>query len=194
MNCKTIWRGASALTAALTFSSLVALAKNAPPAVASSPATVFSCVQDTTGRWVTVAQKGKFRSRRPMLTWSSVEFGGDWPPKKRCDHVSDKLTRIVANNGGTLADLALTYGLVNNYMTICVAKFPDTCNANNMLFTLSSTNRNNPGEVLQNIVNFVNNKAGSATIDENGGLRYVLLEDVVEFDEVEEEVEEGIRF
>ena len=188
MNYKTIWRAASALTAAFTFSSLVALTRaeaqsnNAPLVVAFSPGTVFHCLQDTTGRWVTVAQRGEVFSSQPILTWSSVEFGDDWPPKKRCQHVSDKLTRAVKNNGGLMENLALTYGLVDNYMTICVAPFPETCNANNMLFTLSSHNRNNLGEVLVKIVNFAENKAGNSTIDENGGLRYVLLEDIVKFD------------
>lgn len=185
MNRKSVWQVAPILATTLTLSALVGCSST--PTIGSSSTTAstpsvttkFLCVQDTQKGWVTIAQRNNLRTIEPLLVWQTTEFGENWPPEKRCNHVSEKLSKAVQQNGGYLTNLALTHGQVANHTVICVATFPATCNSNNMLFTLKPQNAQNPKAVLAKIAGFGQNQGTDTTIIESGSLQYVLLEDLV---------------
>jgi len=54
------------------------------------------------GQWGTFAQRNNAVSTIPMISWNSREFGDNWKPERRCQTVSKRLTKAVANNGGML--------------------------------------------------------------------------------------------
>ena len=195
MNGKSVWQVAPILATTLTLSALAGCSStpttsspsNIPPTTttsettSASPAvkTEFLCVQDTQKGWVTIAQRNNLKSIKPLLVWQTTEFGENWPPEKRCNHVSEKLNKAVEQNGGYLSNLALSYGPVDNHTVVCVATFPATCNSNNMLFTLKPENVQKPQEVLAKIAGFGKNQGSDNTILELGNTEYLLLEDLV---------------
>lgn len=196
MNPQYFWQLAPKLATTFTLSALMACSNTStttsptttpttpPPTTETNSAnpsekTEFLCVQDANQGWVTVAQRNNLRTIKPLLVWQTTEFGENWTPEKRCHHVTEKLNIAVANNGGYLTNLALRYGLVDNYTVICVAISPETCTANNMLFTLREENAQKPQEVLAKIAGFGKNQGSDNTIIEKGDRQYLLLEDLL---------------
>ena len=151
----------------------------APQAEANEPPTVFKCIQQGSG-WATTVEKGNITTKAPLLTWDSTEFGDNYTPDKRCQIVSEKLTKAVADSGGKLDDLQLKVGLVNNRNVVCVLNNSKTeCSPQNMLFTLSDKNSKNPKEALETLVRFNEGKATNVTVSEGTNASYILLKDLV---------------
>lgn len=152
--------------------------------MANNPAlvvpTTFKCDWQG-GQWGTFAQRSNAVSTNPMITWNSREFGDNWKPEKRCETVSDRFTKAVANNGGMLSSLYLTTGKVNNLTVVCFVKQkPGTCNEDNLLFTLNKNNSKSPSAVLATLTDFRRGATGS-TVEESGGTPlYIPLEDLVD--------------
>lgn len=197
MNPQYFWQLAPKLATTFTLSALMACSNTStttsptttpttPPTTTGtnsanpSEKTEFFCVKDTQNGWVTVAQRNNLRTIKPLLVWQTKEFGENWTPEKRCNHVAKKLNKAVANNGGYLTNLALSYGPVDNYTVICVATSPQTCTANNMLFTLKQDNAQKPQKVLAQIAEFARNQGSLVPILEKGDRQYLLLEDLVD--------------
>lgn len=149
------------------------------PSPDKSPPTAFKCVSQN-GQWVTLAEKGNLTSK-PFFVWQTVEFGEKYTPNERCKIVSDKLTKIVQQNGGFLSDLSLSYGRVNGEGVICVSK--DSCTESNMLFTLSQKDANNPQGILTQMIDFAQNKTSNPLV-QSGGQTRILLEDLVKFEKL----------
>ncbi|MFM6913167.1 MAG: COP23 domain-containing protein [Dolichospermum sp.] len=154
--------------------------QDASAAASSTEPTVFECVQNA-GSWVTVAKRGNAVSSSPLVSWNTTEFGYQWTPQKRCNHVSNKLTKVVADNGGRLGELNLTTGKLDSQTVVCVVSLVQkSCNRNNMLFTLNQENANNPSAVLARITNFSQGLASDSTITESGSVpQYIALESLV---------------
>ena len=141
-----------------------------------SVATVFDCVQNDSG-YATFARRGERRSSAPLITWNSTEFGSEYPPQKRCEIVSQKLSDKVASNSGRLSDLVLTHGKIQKAASkdgsltmtvICALNSQEkVCNLNNMLFTLSEANAQNPSKTLVDITNFSKGNATGSTTRES---------------------------
>jgi hypothetical protein len=75
------------------------------------------------------------RGNVPMILWESA---GEWTALERCSIVSKRFQAFADN--GTLKYIAT--GVVNNQSAICaVATKGFRCNANNLLITLTATNR-----------------------------------------------------
>ena len=153
----------------LTLSGIVACStqttstvENSDIATATEP-TVFNCEQ-TDREWATYAQRAKKKSESPLITWNTTEFGAEFTPAKRCEIVSGKLTKVVAENGGRLTGLNLRTGQVDTGQTVvCVVKQPSQrCDFDNMLFTLNSQNTQNPNAVVAKITNFAQVKAAGS--------------------------------
>ena len=155
------------LVAIVTFSATIACSK-LPEFVAinsvkqtsasSTVATTFMCKFDD-NQWGTFAQRLNQTAKNPLIIWNTKYFGDNYTPQKRCEIVSEKLTKAVANNGGNLTNLNLKAGeiIVNQaqYVVICVVStHSDDCDSDNMLFTLKPENTKNPNEVLAKMVNF----------------------------------------
>jgi hypothetical protein len=106
--------------------------------------------------------------------------------------VSKRLTKVVAENGGRLETLDLTYGIVNvkngersgDYTVICVAnrENKETCTESNMLVTLSPQNATDPSSVLATMTNFSQGvSGGKSTIRESAlGQQFIPLESLVD--------------
>lgn len=126
------------------------------PSVTSqqSPAsdTVFKCEQeqDNLNRYVTIAMKPSNKENYAVLfIWSTKEFGNNWQPDKRCYEVTNRLNRIVSNNGGSLADLNLGFSEISGENVICIKKdIKELCNNDNMLVTLNKENAKSPQEAI----------------------------------------------
>ncbi|MEC4892453.1 MAG: COP23 domain-containing protein [Oscillatoria sp. PMC 1050.18] len=179
-----------ALLASIILSGIVACSQqtNLPPteepvntelADTNTETTIFNCVQQQ-GSWATIVQRGNVSSS-PIISWQTVEFGEKWTPEKRCQHVSEKLTQAVKNNGGELTNLELTYGDVDGYTVICLVKSQESCNSANQLFTLNEQNRANPALALKKLDNFAQGKAGESTVEKSDDLpEFVSLEALVD--------------
>lgn len=132
---------------------------------------IFSCVQQGSG-WATRVERGNSVSKSPLITWNTTEFGSEFTPEKRCQIVSQKLTDVVAQHGGLLGNLQLTTGKVDDSQTVVCVITPEQqlCNRNNMLFTLSKKNAEDPNQALAKITNVAYSKSNSSPIDESGYL------------------------
>lgn len=145
--------------------------------------TIFQCVGS--GRnLATIAQRGN-RTTDPIFLWQTTEFGREFTPRQRCQTVSQRLTRAVANNGGSLSNLLLTTGTINNLPVVCFVNGRGRCNSSNVLFTLDRKNASNPGAVLTRLVNFAENGAGQAVVSRTRPTgepeqQYISLQDLVD--------------
>ncbi|MEG3835096.1 COP23 domain-containing protein [Microcoleus sp. MON2_D6] len=158
------------LASALVFVGTVAFASQvqADPASNSwnSTRTTFQCV--TSGRnFVTIARRGNVTTD-PMILWKSTEFGREYTPWQRCQIVSNRLTKAVAQNGGRLSNLQLTTGIVNNLPVVCYVNGRGRCNSQNLLFTLDKRNAKNPGDALTKLINFAQDGSGPVAVFRTG--------------------------
>ncbi|MEG4973291.1 MULTISPECIES: COP23 domain-containing protein [unclassified Microcoleus] len=158
------------LASALVFAGTVAFASQVQAAPASNSLnntkTTFQCV--TSGRnFVTIARRGNVTTD-PMILWKSTEFGREYTPWQRCQIVSNRLTKAVAENGGRLANLQLTTGIVNNLPVVCYVNGRGRCNSQNLLFTLDKRNAKNPGDALTRLINFAQDGGGPVTTFRTG--------------------------
>ena len=150
-------------------------------ASANSP-TTFKCIKqdEILG---TFAAKNDAVSAQPMISWITKEFGDDFTPEKRCEIVSERLTKIVADNGGKLVNLNLKTGKMdsNNIPVVCLINKDEPCSSDNLIFTLSEKSRHNPDEVLKTIFNFAHGKSYDNTVYESGeGSIYLPLDALVD--------------
>jgi hypothetical protein len=135
-------------------------------ATATEP-TIFKCKQYGESRG-TFAQLGNVESRSPVIAWNTTEFGSEYTPERRCEIVSERLTDAVAKNGGRLSNLSLKTGRVDTGQTVVcvVTQESQSCNRENMLFTLSQKNAQNPNQALANIIAF--SRGEESTVIEGG--------------------------
>jgi hypothetical protein len=151
---------------------------NTPVPNPSPPASgIFRCVQLGNG-YATVAVKKDGTLTSPVITWSRT-LGDTFTPQRRCEIVTQKFNTAVAQNDGTLSGLLLTVGRVGptrSLRVVCYVNSLDAiCNENNMLFTISPTNRQSAREVLFSLINFGVDATGSP-VDESAGAPYISLE------------------
>lgn len=141
------------LVATLAFSGAAVLQTEvqAKPGRSQNQSTVFRCVRS--GRaFATIAQRGS-RVSAPMITWER-DISAEYTAEARCKSVSQKLTKAVAQNGGSLRNLLLTSGRVNGETVICYVNTGSSCNKSNTLFTLKRENAQDPGAVLAGLLRF----------------------------------------
>ncbi|MCS6959230.1 MAG: COP23 domain-containing protein [Pseudanabaenaceae cyanobacterium SKYGB_i_bin29] len=153
--------------------------KPKPQPPSNATVTVFECVPFN-GKYATIARRGD-RVTPPMIEWTTT-LGGEWTPQRRCQEVSQRLTRAVAASGGKLRNLQLTYGSVKGRRVICYidASTPvNACNERNLLFTLRPEDIGKEREILQTIVQFSLTGTGNR-VQQSAGQDYALLGDAVE--------------
>lgn len=141
--------------------------------------TLFQCVPFK-GSYATIARRGD-RVTPPMIEWTST-IGVEWTPQRRCQEVSQRLTKAVAATGGKLRNLQLTYGSVNGQRVICYidsSTSVNACNEKNLLFTLRREDIGKEREILQTIVQFSLTGTGNS-IQQSEGQDYALLGDAIE--------------
>ncbi|MEM6500639.1 MAG: COP23 domain-containing protein [Cyanobacteria bacterium P01_C01_bin.89] len=140
----------------------------------------FQC-EKVQGYHATMAVQHSGR-RAPLIAWTSQEFSGSgYTPQRRCQEVTQRLNQALRDNGGRLQNLYLTVGPVNRHMVLChVTGTRRGCNRNNVLFTLSESNRRaeNPTAMLSRMFNTEALSSGNP-IQQSGGQPYVSLETLV---------------
>ncbi|AKG23728.1 COP23 domain-containing protein [Calothrix sp. 336/3] len=119
------------VTVGITSFSLSAVILSNPEASWAN-STKFKCEKKGKNDYITYAVNTDGR-RTPMIRWNSDYFSPEWKPEKRCSDVSRRFQRGYDN--GTLRTIIT--GKINGYPVVCgVPSTSDTCNRNNMLFTL----------------------------------------------------------
>ncbi|MGK7900967.1 MAG: COP23 domain-containing protein [Hormoscilla sp.] len=168
------------LATAITLSGIIACSPQEGQ-VTSSISTTFQC-RPYKYSWGTFAKRGNAISEFPMIAWNTTEFGSDYTPEKRCNIVSQRLTRAVADNGGMLSNLELTTGMLHDYPVVCfVTNSSSKCTDSNLLFTLKQENGKNPNKVLAKMTLFGRGKAGEdEIIDEEIYPEYISLQELVD--------------
>jgi Circadian oscillating protein COP23 len=149
-----------------TVFSILSLTNELTPSQAqttSPTATTFHCVT-LDKDYATIARRGS-KQTLPMLIWKSTIFGPQFTPQLRCKIVSDRLTQAVAVNGGKLSNLILKVGPLNRNQVVCyVRSNAESCNAANLIFTLSSSDWGNEDQVLQQLRDFSKKGSGPSSI------------------------------
>jgi hypothetical protein len=141
----------------LTLGSICLLPMFLLPAPSNAlPKTTFACIKKGTDP-VTVARRGD-RVTSPMITWRDKTWGA-FTPEKRCQIVSQRLTKAVASSG-KLSSLDMTHGLVNSLPVVCyITNKSEQCNTDNILFSLKSSERGQEQKIINELLNF--SKLGS---------------------------------
>ncbi len=125
---------------------------NMPPSYAQSKdITVFACIQQ--GEYYATVAKRANRTTPPLIVWKDESFGDKYPPKKRCEIVSNKLSKAVVSQGGRLKTLRLTHGKVGANSVICYISHPTgTCNSKNTLITLKPEDSGKEKAIIEQLV------------------------------------------
>jgi hypothetical protein len=136
--------------------------------------TKFSCVAENNGNVATIGQRPGGQPI-PLIIWTkkaSDAFGGKYSPQKRCDIVTPKLNKAVADSGGSLKDVVLMTGKVNSSTVICVVSMTDDgCHKNNILLTLKPENAKKAEEILAQIVRISREGSSASAIQETSEKR-----------------------
>jgi len=134
-------------------SGIPVLAQTSPARQVAPASTTFHCVR-VDNMFATIAKRAD-RATPPMITWQDTSFGSQYTPERRCQIVSDRLTQAVAQNGGRLVNLRLTYGPLNGFPVICyVRSREESCGSDNLLLTLRQDDRGKEMQILQQILTF----------------------------------------
>jgi Circadian oscillating protein COP23 len=125
------------------------------------PTTTFACIKKGSDP-VTVARRGD-RITSPMITWRDKTWGS-YTPEKRCQLVSQRLTKAVATSG-KLSSLDMTYGLINSLPVICyITTKGEKCNSDNILFSLKASERGQEQRIVNELLNFSKLGSGAGTV------------------------------
>ncbi|WP_310481337.1 COP23 domain-containing protein [Chamaesiphon sp. VAR_48_metabat_403] len=134
----------------------------APAPSYAAPKTTFECRTKVNGdvkEPVTVARRGD-RVTEPMITWKDKSFGSTYTPEKRCQIVSQRLTKAVATSG-KLSNLDMTYGSIKSVPVICyITKKGEKCNSGNILFSLKPSEKGQEQTIVAGLLNFSKLGAG----------------------------------
>ena len=123
--------------------------------------TTFACVR-VGGNPATIAIRGE-RKTSPMIMWKDTSYGA-YTPQRRCEIVSQRLTRAVASRG-KLSSLNITYGILNSLPVICyITRKEEKCNSENILFSLRSNEIGKEQEILDGLLNFSKIGKGDPTM------------------------------
>jgi Circadian oscillating protein COP23 len=158
---KLLTSNAKLIGLAVACSSMVILPTVLAPAPSyAAPKTTFECRMKVNGdvkEPVTVARRGD-RVTEPMITWKDKSFG-KYTPEKRCQIVSQRLTKAVAISG-KLSNLDMTSGVINSLPVICyITKKGEKCNSENILFSLKASEKGQEQTIVAGLLNF--SKLGS---------------------------------
>ncbi|AFY95991.1 COP23 domain-containing protein [Chamaesiphon minutus] len=135
-----------------------------PVPIHALPKTTFACIKKGNDP-VTVARRGD-RVTSPMITWRDKSWGS-YTPEKRCQIVSQRLTKAVASSG-KLSSLDMTHGVVNSIPVVCyITQKGEKCNSENILFSLKASERGQEQKTIDELLNF--SKLGSGSGSVRGG-------------------------
>ncbi len=115
--------------------------------------TTFHCIRQGNG-YATVARRGS-RQTGAMITWNSTAFGPKFTPQKRCELVSQRLSKAVTSSGGRLSQLKITNGIIGSNPVVCyINSTREVCNSNNLILTLNQSERGQEEQILNEFKKF----------------------------------------
>jgi Circadian oscillating protein COP23 len=158
-------------------SSLVAVSAqpSTQPSTQASTKTTFACVKKGEDP-ATIAVRGDIKTS-PMIIWKDTSYG-TYTPQKRCEIVSQRLTKAVATSG-KLKNLNMTHGIINSLPVICyITRKGEKCNANNILFSLKSSERGQEQAIVAGLLDF--SKLGTSGALMRGGAKPETFGDAIE--------------
>jgi hypothetical protein len=119
----------------------------------SKDITTFKCLNKN-GSYSTIIRRGG-NETPPMLVYNKVI--ANLSPKQRCEVISQRFTKAVAENGNKLRDLQLTHGILNNSPVICYINDSfKPCSDRSLLLTLQPKDRGREIEILTQMVTIGN--------------------------------------
>jgi Circadian oscillating protein COP23 len=120
---------------------------------ASNSPTTFACIPQGEN-FATIAKRANL-STPPIIIWKDKSFGDKYPPKKRCEIVSKRLSDAVSEQKGRLSTLRLTHGIVGANNVICHVSNPALkCTVKNTLLTLRPEDKGKEAELIKGLVSF----------------------------------------
>jgi hypothetical protein len=139
------------------------------------PKTTFACVKKGDDP-ATIAVRGDIKTS-PMIIWKDTSYG-TYTPQKRCEIVSQRLTKAVATSG-KLKNLNMTHGMLNSLPVICfITRKGEKCNSSNILFSLKSSERGQEQAIVAGLLDF--SKLGTAGALTRGGAKPETFGDAIE--------------
>jgi hypothetical protein len=162
----------------LTLGGSLVLPNIVEPVLAEAlPKTTFACVKEGENP-ATIAIRGD-RKTSPMIIWKDKSYG-TYTPQKRCQIVSQRLTKAVASSG-KLSNLNMTHGILNNLPVICyITHKGEKCNSGNLLFSLKSSERGQEQEIVAGLLDF--SKLGTKGALTRGGPKPETFGDAIELE------------
>lgn len=141
----------------------------------SSTKTTFACVKKGEN-YATIAVRGDIKTS-PMIIWKDTIYG-IYTPQKRCEIVSQRLTKAVATSG-KLKNLNMTHGIINSLPVICyITRKGEKCNSTNILFSLKSSERGQEQAIVAGLLDF--SKLGTSGALMRGGPKPETFGDAIE--------------
>jgi hypothetical protein len=152
---KTLKSTISFFSIPMVFSSTLALISTLgivpTSAVPKSDITTFACIPQGEN-YATIAKRAN-RTTPPIIVWKDTSFGPKYPPQKRCEIVSNRLSQAVAAQKGRLKTLRLTHGMVGSNSVICYINHPqERCDKKNTLLTLKPEDRGQETAIIEQLV------------------------------------------
>jgi hypothetical protein len=144
--------------------------------------TKFTCVPQGNSNIATIGQRPGGEPI-PVIIWtsdSSKYFGEKYSAQNRCRIVTEKLNQAVIESGGSLQDVVLMNGQINNQTVMCVVSIIETgCNGKNTLFTLNPKNAKKADEILAQMMQISREGSSAGVIRETRGRIQVRLDDLL---------------
>ncbi|NES99166.1 MAG: hypothetical protein F6K62_02975 [Sphaerospermopsis sp. SIO1G2] len=112
----------------------------------TAPTMQFICESksdDTYETWVQGLKSGK--KKGPLFVWKDQHYK-DWPPQRRCNHVTQKLNQRYKENGYYMAGLGVKTGIIDQeegIYRICLLNDYMTCGSKTQLFQIRPQNNKN---------------------------------------------------
>lgn len=148
---------------------------SAQPSTPAATKTTFACVKKGEDP-ATIAVRGDIKTS-PMIIWKDTIYG-TYTPQKRCEIVSQRLTKAVATSG-KLKNLNMTHGIINSLPVICyITRKGEKCNSNNILFSLKSNERGKEQAIVAGLLDF--SKLGTSGALMRGGPKPETFGDAIE--------------
>ena len=159
----------------LTVGSIIVFPSILTASAQKLPKTTFACVKEGDSP-ATIAIRGE-RKTSPMIIWKDTSYG-TYTPQKRCQIVSQRLTKAVASSG-KLSNLNMTHGMLNSLPVICyITRKDEKCNSRNILFSLKTSERGQEKEIVSGLLDF--SKFGTKSALTRGGPKPETFGDAIE--------------
>ncbi|MDJ0553009.1 MAG: COP23 domain-containing protein [Microcoleaceae cyanobacterium MO_207.B10] len=135
----------------------------------SNNQTVLAIYQARRNRRGNIVSSWEKITERPLIQWTkegSAEFGEELTPEDRCQGVTANFNYHFLRTESRPRLPPLSEGTVNGRAVVCAAP-EETCNQNNVLWTLRSNNKDTNGKIIKQLLSALRGEASSQLIMES---------------------------